>query len=141
MILHKWNEWTTNYNLPIAVVADQSSLHWLILLKRQWFTKASWQNHQLLWIKQFNAINIRHFPQHTTLNLKHAIWLVESMTQQSSYKVHLNTISNGELSDPLCDSVNIDLTLVRLHFLQLISIVYNKREPSLPKDWTSHQKS
>ena len=67
LILHKWNEWTTNYNLPIAVVADQSSLHWLIQLKRQWFTKASWQNHQLLWIKQFNAINIRHFPQHTTL--------------------------------------------------------------------------
>ena len=29
---------------------------------------------------------------------------------QSLYKVHLNTISNGELSDPLCDIVNRDLT-------------------------------
>ena len=29
-------------------------------------------------------------------------------------KVHTNTISNGELSDHLCDSVNRGLTLVRL---------------------------
>ena len=36
------------------------------------------------------------------------------MQRQSSYKVHLNTICNGELSDPLCDSENRDLTLVRL---------------------------
>ena len=35
---------------------------------------------------------------------------------QSLYKVHLNTISNGELTDPLCDSVNRGLTLVRLYF-------------------------
>ena len=33
---------------------------------------------------------------------------------QSSYKVHKNTISNGELSDPLSDRVNRGLTLVRL---------------------------
>ena len=33
---------------------------------------------------------------------------------QSLYKVHLNTISNEELSNPLCDSVNRGLTLVRL---------------------------
>ena len=32
------------------------------------------------------------------------------MQRQSSYKVHMNTISNGELSDPLCDSVNRGLT-------------------------------
>ena len=38
------------------------------------------------------------------------------MQRQSSYKVHMNTISNGELSDPLCDSVNRGLTLVRLIF-------------------------
>ena len=37
------------------------------------------------------------------------------MQRQSSYKVHMNTISNGELSDPLCDSVNRGLTLVRLY--------------------------
>ena len=36
------------------------------------------------------------------------------MQTQSSYKVHLNTICNGELSDPLCDSVHRGLTLVRL---------------------------
>ena len=40
----------------------------------------------------------------------YAIWLVKIMMlymqRQSSYKVHLNTISNGELSDPLCDGVN-----------------------------------
>ena len=36
------------------------------------------------------------------------------MQIQSSYKVHLNTIRNGELSDPLCDSVNRGLTLARL---------------------------
>ena len=36
------------------------------------------------------------------------------MQRQSSYKVHMNTISNGELSDPLCDNVNRGLTLVRL---------------------------
>ena len=40
------------------------------------------------------------------------------MQRQSSYKVHLNTISNGELSDPLCDSVTRGLTLVRLKFNQ-----------------------
>ena len=28
------------------------------------------------------------------------------MQIQSSYKVHLNTISNWELSDPICDSVD-----------------------------------
>ena len=39
------------------------------------------------------------------------------MQRQSSYKVHLNTISNGELSDPLCDSVNRRLTLVRLKLI------------------------
>ena len=33
---------------------------------------------------------------------------------QGLYKVHLNTISNGNLSDPLCDCVNRGLTLVRL---------------------------
>ena len=31
----------------------------------------------------------------------------------------LNTITNGELSDPLCDSVNRGLTLVRLLFYQI----------------------
>ena len=36
------------------------------------------------------------------------------MQIQSSYKVHLNTISNWELSDPICDSVDKGLTLVRL---------------------------
>ena len=30
----------------------------------------------------------------------------------------MNTISNGELSDPLCDSVNRGLTLVRLFNMQ-----------------------
>ena len=34
-------------------------------------------------------------------------------------QVHLNTISNGELSDPLCDSVNRGLTLVRLLGLKI----------------------
>ena len=29
-------------------------------------------------------------------------------------KVHLNNISNGELTDPLCDNVKRGLTLVRL---------------------------
>ena len=36
------------------------------------------------------------------------------MQRQSSYKVHMNTISNGDLSDPLCDSVNRGPTSVRL---------------------------
>ena len=36
------------------------------------------------------------------------------MQKQSSYQVHLNTICNGVLSDPLCDSVHRGLTLVRL---------------------------
>ena len=38
------------------------------------------------------------------------------MQRQSSYKVYMNTISNGELSEPLCDSVNRGLTLVRFLF-------------------------
>ena len=33
---------------------------------------------------------------------------------QSLYRVHWNTIRNGELSDPLCNSLNRGLTLVRL---------------------------
>ena len=36
------------------------------------------------------------------------------MQTTNFYKVHLNTISNVELSDPLFDSVNRGLTLVRL---------------------------
>ena len=36
------------------------------------------------------------------------------MQRQSAYKVHLNTISNGELSDPLCESDKRGLTFVRL---------------------------
>ena len=36
--------------------------------------------------------------------------MTEYMQRQSSYKVHLNSISNGELSDPLCDSVTRGLT-------------------------------
>ena len=38
--------------------------------------------------------------------------IFEIMQIQSSYKVHLNTISCGELSDPLCNNVNRGLTLV-----------------------------
>ena len=33
------------------------------------------------------------------------------------HKVHINKISNGELSDSLCHSVNRGLNLVRLWFL------------------------
>ena len=33
-----------------------------------------------------------------------------------------NTISNGELSDPLCDSINICLSSVRLSFSEKISL-------------------
>ena len=47
-----------------------------------------------------------------TSYLRHRI--EDLITPQSSFKVHLNAISNGELSDPLFDSVNRDLTLVRL---------------------------
>ena len=36
------------------------------------------------------------------------------MQRQGLYKFHLNTISNGEFSDPVCDSVNRGLTLIRL---------------------------
>ena len=54
--------------------------------------------------------------KNTALRLKYAIWLVEIMQIQSSYKVHLNTISNGELSDPLCNIVNRGLNLVRLRY-------------------------
>ena len=31
----------------------------------------------------------------------------------------MNTISNEELSDPLCDSINKGLTLVKLDFINL----------------------
>ena len=57
-----------------------------------------------------------------------------NMQIQSSYKVHLNTISNGELSDPLCDSINKGLTLVRLLFLYLplLPIFQNKIWTFLP---------
>ena len=46
------------------------------------------------------------------------------MQTQSSYKVHLNTISNGELSDPLCNSVNRGLTLVRLEDYKIWLFIY-----------------
>ena len=39
-----------------------------------------------------------------------------------------NTISNGELSDSLCDSVNRDLTLFRLHsWVKVIQVCSNER--------------
>ena len=45
------------------------------------------------------------------------------MQRQRSYKVHLNTISNGELSDPLCDSVNRGLTLFRLRVVYITRVI------------------
>ena len=58
------------------------------------------------------------------------------MQRQSSYKVHLNMIFNGELSDPLCDSVNRGLTLVRLgnthvHTWRHMDEVWISRQPGL----------
>ena len=51
--------------------------------------------------------------------------------QYANYKVHLNTISNGELSSyPLNDSVTKGLTLVRLVFL-LLWIVGNPGETAM----------
>ena len=50
----------------------------------------------------------------------------------SSYKVHLNIVRKGALSDPLCDSVNRDLTLVRFdctfscHCITLTSLFYQE---------------
>ena len=49
--------------------------------------------------------------------MKYAIGLVEIIKQYAicKYKIHLNTISNGDLSDPICGSLKlIGLTLVRL---------------------------
>ena len=40
-----------------------------------------------------------------------------NMQVQILYKDHLNTISNGDLSDPLCDSINRGLTSVRLNLI------------------------
>ena len=51
------------------------------------------------------------------------------MQRQSSYKVHLNTINNGELSDPLSNSVNRGLTfnsqidLIHVQFKALLSYI------------------
>ena len=45
------------------------------------------------------------------------------MQRQSSYKVHMNTISNGELSDPVCDSVNRGLTLIRLDTVGILMLL------------------
>ena len=39
---------------------------------------------------------------------------------QSLHKVHSNTISNGELSDPLCDSVNVRLK----QFIYIKAIIF-----------------
>ena len=48
----------------------------------------------------------RNLNFHSALRLKYAIRVVKTMKQYSNNKIHLNTISNGELSDPLCDSIN-----------------------------------
>ena len=46
----------------------------------------------------------------SSLRLNNAIWLVEIMTPYANYKIHTaftwTRSGNGELSDPLCDSVN-----------------------------------
>ena len=49
-----------------------------------------------------------HHLQNYTLKLRYLIGLNHDAISkiQSLYKIHLNTISNGELSDPLCHSVN-----------------------------------
>ena len=58
----------------------------------------------------------------TALHLKHVIWFGRNHDEviqiQSSYRVYLNAINNGVLSDPLCDRVNKSLTLVRLEILK-----------------------
>ena len=50
------------------------------------------------------------------------------MQRQSSHKVYLNTISNGESLEPLCDTVNRGLTLVRLRIAvtDVITLIMNK---------------
>ena len=53
------------------------------------------------------------------------------MRRQSSYKVHLNTICNVELSDPLCDRIKRGLTLVRLSYDKQ----YNMKYTSCIKFW------
>ena len=59
MILHKWNEWTTNYNLPIAVVTDQNALftgryNWKSSDLPKPVGKTATQS--LFWINQFKIV-------------------------------------------------------------------------------------
>ena len=99
----------------------------LIRLTNQMWLSCDWSYfgifHLLIWVTYMPEVTRKHNTKmtfvifkNTVLYLKYVIWLVEIMTHmqiQNSYKVHLNTISNGELSDPLSDSVNRGLTLVR----------------------------
>ena len=62
------------------------------------------------------------------------------MQRQSSYKVHWNTISNGELSDPLSNSVNRGLTLVRLRERQS-QIEREERKRETEGSYTARLKS
>ena len=78
----------------------------------------------LIWVDYIPEVTRKHNNKMTYIIFKkyciafkihNLICLIEIMTQYANYMVHLNTISYGELSDPLCDSVNRGLTLVRLH--------------------------
>ena len=62
------------------------------------------------------------------------------MQRQSAYKVHLNMIGNGELSDPLCDSVNRGPTLVRLSMVELDLVTLKKLKcEKIWMEWTFEQ--
>ena len=57
--------------------------------------------------------------QNTPLYLKHVVRVVELMklmTPTCKYHIHLNTISNGELSDPICNSINRGIILDRFRY-------------------------
>ena len=66
--------------------------------------------------------------------------MMKYMQRQSAYKVHLNTIVFGELSDPLCDSVNRGLTLVRLSMVELDLVTLKKLKcEKIWMEWTFKQ--
>ena len=57
------------------------------------------------------------------MRLKYATWLVEIMTQYTNYKVHTKFTWTRSVN-PLCNSVNRGLTLVRLLVYALVVQIY-----------------
>ena len=102
-LLHRGSD-----NYPILIVLSANYIH---QSNRDFYANEGISEALTFWPFVLSRLHARrrHLQKYCTVfEIRYLIgWDHEAIYKlQSSYKVHLNTISNGELSDSLCDNVN-----------------------------------